>query len=396
MSRKNTKSVILCTAVSLFALCLASTSMTSCGRQSKLEAELPAYENAIQELIVKDSIPMIDLVFYSNGESVHIQKVNPAVYAEDEAGRTHVFQAASLSKVIFSYIVMQMVENGEIDLNTPLCKYTDIDRFEAAGDSTNTRRAKKLTAAMVLNHRTGLTNWATGPSSDEWPTSTIRFSVEPDSCYGYSGEGMAFLQRAVESIKGKSIDEIAKEQVFDPLGMEHTAYCWLDEYDSLAVDGYKGDFENRGQGRHPRSNVAYTLRTNATDYAKFLTAIAQRYYVAPGDGKAAEGLSEAGYELFLTPNPDKAKRYWDEERDCDSSMFWCNGIGLEQNANQGKVYWHWGDNGSFKALFMYVPAKDEFFIYFTNSSHGHDIVSDVTRLFFKDDQPFAVDNWINQ
>ena len=387
---------VMAVAASIFtASCGNSENPEKTAAMERLQANLPLYDSTLQALIERDSIPMIDLVFYSNGASIHIQKVNPAVYSEDEAGKTHVFQAASLSKVIFSYIVMQMVENGEIDLNTPLCQYTDISRFEQAGDSINTARARKITAAMVLNHRTGLSNWAAGPSSDEWPTSTITFSVEPDSCYGYSGEGMAFLQRAVEAIKGRSIDVIAKEMVFEPLGLEHTAYCWLDEYDSLAVSGYKANFEDRGQGRHPRSNVAYTLRTNAEDYAKFLTAIATKYYQPAVNGNVANGLTEEYWNLFLTPNPEIAKRYWDEERACDSTMYWCNGIGLEKNANQGNVYWHWGDNGSFKALFMYVPARGEFFIYFTNSIYGHEIVSDITKLFFEDSTPFAVDNWIN-
>ncbi len=389
-----------CWAVALLAVAVAAISCKSedparKAARERLQANLPLYESTLQSLIEKDSIPMIDLVYYSHGETIHITKVNPNIYSEDEAAKTHVFQGASLSKVIFSYIVMQMVQRGEIDLNTPLCNYTDIERFEAVGDSTNTRRAKMITAAMVLNHRTGLKNWATGPSSDEWPTSPIQFTVEPDSCYGYSGEGMAYLQRAVEAIKGKSIDEIAKEQVFDPLGMEHTAYCWLPEYDTIAVEGYNRSLVNRGQGRHPRSNVAYTIRTNASDYAKFLTAIVEKFHKPATETEAEQGLNEAGYELFLTPHPEKAKRYWSEVRDCDSSMYWCNGIALEKNAHQGNVYWHWGDNGSFRALFMIVPARDEFFIYFTNGAHGHDIVTDITKLLFEDDAPFAVDNWIN-
>ena len=151
---------VMAVAASIFtASCGNGENPEKTAAMERLQANLPLYDSTLQALIERDSIRMIDLVFYSNGASIHIQKVNPAVYSEDEAGKTHVFQAASLSKVIFSYIVMQMVENGEIDLNTPLCQYTDIARFEQAGDSINTARARKITAAMVLNHRTGLSNW---------------------------------------------------------------------------------------------------------------------------------------------------------------------------------------------------------------------------------------------
>ena len=302
-----------------------------------------------------------------------------AIVAVNGDDSTAIFQGASLSKVIFSYIVMRMYQDGEIDLDKPLCNYTDIDRF------TNKEYASLITARIVLSHRTGLSNWAYGPSAPEWPVSPIEFKFRPDSCYGYSGEGIAFLQRAVESIKGKSIDEIAQEMVFDPLGMSHTAYCWLPCYDSLAVPGFNGNGENRGPGRYPRSNTAYTIRTNAKEYGKFLDELFW-----------GESLSAQTRELFFAPGKERAIRYAGEPRQCDSTMYWGMSIGIEMNPKYGKVLWHWGDNGNFKALFMYLPQQQKRFVYFTNSAHGHDIINKVTALLFAAEEPFAMERWINQ
>ena len=107
--------------------------------------------------------------------------------------RESIFQAASLSKPVFAYIVMRMVDRGEIDLDRPVADYTDIDRFD------DPEMARRITPRIVLSHRTGLPNWAASPSSDEWPTSRINFKYPVDSCFAYSGEGYAFLQRAVEA-----------------------------------------------------------------------------------------------------------------------------------------------------------------------------------------------------
>ena len=343
------------------------------------------YKEELQKIIVKAEVPLIQLESNFNGERLSYQIENPNFYdsvkiaAGEATPKPAVFQAASLSKVVFAYIVMKMYDRGEIDLDAPICNYTDIDRFE------DKESAKKLTARIVLNHRTGLPNWSKGPSTQEWPTSPITFKFPVDSCYGYSGEGFAFLQRAVENIRGKKIDEVAKEEVFGPLGMEYSSYEWQDMYDSLAVDGYNKSGENRGKGRHPRANVGYTLRTCAADYAKFLQELL--------DGNS---LSPQAKEVFFTPCAEKAIRYAKNHRECDNSIAWAMGIGTEDNPEFGKVLWHWGDNGSFKALFLVIPSANGYLTYFTNSNHGHDIINDVTALIIKNKEPFVVNDWINQ
>lgn len=343
-----------------------------------------SYREEIERIIVDAQIPLIQLESNFNGERLSYQIENPNFYdslkiAEGVATpKPAIFQAASLSKVVFAYIVMKMYDRGEIDLDTPIANYTDIERFE------DKESAKLLTARKVLNHRTGLPNWSVSPSSEGWPTSTITFKFPVDSCYGYSGEGFAFLQRAVEAIRGKKIDEVAKEEVFEPLGMNYTSYEWLPMYDTLTVDGYNKSGENRGKGRHPRANVGYTLRTCAADYAKFLEALLN-----------GTGLSEQAKELMFTPCAEKAIRYAGNHRPCDDSIAWAMGIGTEDNAEFGKVLWHWGDNGSFKALFIVIPSKGGYLTYFTNSNHGHDIINDITALIIKNTQPFAINDWIN-
>ncbi len=342
------------------------------------------YKEEIKNIIVKAEVPLIQLESNWGGEKFSYQIENPNFYdsvkiaAGEATPKPAVFQAASLSKVVFAYIVMKMYDRGEIDLDTPICQYTDIDRF------ADKEQAAKLTARMVLNHRTGLPNWAKSPSSQEWPTSEITFKFPVDSCYGYSGEGFAFLQRAVENIRGKKIDDVAKEEVFGPLGMEYTSYEWQPMYDTLAVDGYNKAGENRGKGRHPRANVGYTLRTCAADYAKFLQELLN-----------GTSLSSQAKEVFFTPCEQKAIRYADNHRECDNSIAWAMGIGTEDNKEFGKVLWHWGDNGSFKALFLVIPSANGYLTYFTNSNHGHDIINDITALIIKNQEPFVVNDWIN-
>ena len=291
-----------------------------------------------------------------------------------------VFQAASLSKVVFAYIVLKMSDEGSIDLDRPLYEYTDIDRF------TDKAQARKITARMVLEHRTGLKDWAASPSSDQWPTSPITFTFPPDSIFNYSGEGFAFLQRAVEKIKGQPINEIAREYVFEPYDMPLSSYEWIPEYEKLATVTYNREGENKGVRQFPRANVAYTLRTCATDYTNFL-----QHVVLKG-----EGLNPSTYAEFTQPSGEVATQFPPVVRDVDkrNAIFWGLGIGIEENDTHGRILWHWGDNGSSKALFLVIPKEQTTFIYFANTSSGHDIINQLTELFLGDSTPLDLSEWI--
>ena len=342
----------------------------------------PRVVNALSELpeqVKTCGIPVLQYYYFSPRGDLHkaLRDRDTTFDISQPINEHSIFQAASLSKPVFAYIVMRMVDRDEIDLDKPIADYTDIDRFE------DKEMAKKLTPRMVLSHQTGLPNWATGPSSDEWPTSTIKFKYPADSCFAYSGEGYAFLQRAVEAIWEKPLDQIAREEVFDPFDMPTTSYSWLPAYDTLALVGFNREGENRGQGRHPRANCAYTLRTNATEYANFL-----RYALIEG-----KGLSDEAYQEMFKMQVH-AQRYAYEPRACDSSVFWCLGFGaVKEPENTGDFFWHWGDNGNFKALWIIHPATKEGFVYFTNRATGHDLLTPFLKDLTGADLP--LDEWIN-
>ena len=331
------------------------------------------YMNEIVKISSAYEIPSIQLAFKNNNQTLLFEN-NLDGYQNNNPKGESVFQAASLSKPLFAYIIMKMSQRGEIDIDKPLVSYTSVDRF------TNKEWASKITARMVLQHNTGLPNWATSPSSAEWPQSVVEFLFKPDSAFSYSGEGFFLLQRAIEDITGSSLQQIAKKEVFVPLKMHSSSFEWgrddikeLD-YDTLAAEGYNRDGENRGQGRHPRANSAYTLRTTAKDYSIFLS-----HYIAK--------------EIFLPAV--NAIRYPGKARECDNYIFWGLGTGIEIHPELGNIYFHWGDNGNFKALYIVVPSKDSHLVYFTNSAKGHDIIDSVISLFFGPGISMHLSSWIN-
>jgi CubicO group peptidase (beta-lactamase class C family) len=103
-----------------------------------------------------------------------------------------------LSKPVFVYMVLRLADRGVIDLDKPLytCGFS-YDRIDKDPSS------KLITARMVLDHTTGLPNWGGTP---------LEFLFTPGEKFNYSGEGYVYLQRVVEHVTGKSLEELAQQR----------------------------------------------------------------------------------------------------------------------------------------------------------------------------------------
>lgn len=181
-----------------------------------------------------------------------------------------VFRAASLSKPVFAYLVMLLIADGRIDLDTPLQEYLPRplseypDYAELAGDE----RTEKLTARLVLTHQGGFPNW-------RWhqPDRRLRFLFSPGECFSYSGEGYGCLQLVLEQLTGKDLEDLSRERIFVPLGMRHTSWVWQDRFASNLAFDRRPIEEFFGPDFLARAIAASSLLTTASDYARFLGAV---------------------------------------------------------------------------------------------------------------------------
>lgn len=282
------------------------------------------------------------------------------------------FQAASLSKVLAAYITLRLVDEGRIDLDTPLWNYWHSNR------TRDNPAARAITARMVLNHTSGLPNWQISPSNPAIDSTPLVSQFDAGKRFSYSGEGFYLLQRTLEHVTGLRWDELANREVFARFDMPRSSYLTKPTIDAINASGHEKDGSVRPDRVFPWENTAWTLVTNARDYNHFIQRALFR----------GEGLSPATHALLFAPSSNADDQ--SVPTPADPFIDWGLGVGLQTVAGR-TLAWHWGDNPGFKAFFMLDPATGESLVLFTNSENGLSSYREVLELFFGKGEYPAVD-----
>ncbi|MDQ2854754.1 MAG: serine hydrolase [Acidobacteriota bacterium] len=268
-----------------------------------------------------------------------------------------IFEAASLSKPVFAYAVLKLVDAGKLDLDKPLIQYLGKAYIE------NDERINLITARRVLTHTTGFPNWR--PRNQP-----LKIIIPPGERFSYSGEGFVYLQKVVEHLSGESFDVFMKHTVFDPLDMKSSSYVWQPAYETLKATGHVGA-NKPGERRKPtEANAAASLQTTSLDYAKFVIAVMNGTGLKAATRKAMLTsqiqVDEGCRTCTGTPPSGKLSPY----------VSWGFGIGLQQTRD-GLAFWHWGDNGDVHCYALGYPDRKSGIVVLTNSGNGLSIIPEI-------------------
>ncbi len=151
-----------------------------------------------------------------------------------------IFDLASVSKVVgTTSAAMILVDEGKLSLDEKIITY--LPEFNNNGKD-------KITIRNLLVHNSGLA--AFKKYYDEFSTAdevindimNIELTYEPGTKYVYSDLGMVTLQKVIERITGKSLDQFLEENLFQTLGMNSTMYNPSDEIKQNCVPTELDDF----------------------------------------------------------------------------------------------------------------------------------------------------------
>ena len=229
--------------------------------RAKLQEIIDRLERNLPQWMKEGDVPGLSIALVRDGEIAwrHAFGVKNATTKEPVADGT-VFEAASLSKPVFAYAIMKLVDSGKFDLDKPLNQYLPGD-YDVGPDP----RLGQITARRVLSHTTGFPNWR--------GESMLKIFFTPGEKFSYSGEGFVYLSKVIEHVTGEQFNDFMKRTVFDPLGMASSSYVWQPVYDTVKTSRHNTLGQPSGQNKPARANAAASLHTTAEDYGRFVAAI---------------------------------------------------------------------------------------------------------------------------
>lgn len=297
----------------------------------QIQAELPS-------LMRQAHVPGLGLVLIREGQIVWQEAFGLRQAETTEALTTEtLFQAASLSKPLFAYGVLHLVQAGVLALDRSLTKY--LPTPFVSGDPL----LDQITARMVLSHQAGWPNWR----EDGQPL--IR-TFSPGAQFGYSGEGFGYLQQVVEHVSNQSLEQFMDQRVFGPLQMPRSTFLWTVP-ETEAAHGH----DQEGKPCTPFSmagpHAAASLQTTPSEYARLVCALFE-------EASAPGSLSSVWKGEMLRPQVE-----------LEPAVAWGLGWGL-QHTEYGWAFWHTGDNPGFKQFTLAYPQTRSGLVIMTNGDGG--------------------------
>lgn len=211
-----------------------------------------------------------------------------------------IFRAGSLAKPLTAIAIMQLADEGKIDIDQPVTAY--IPEFQI-----KKRHDRIITVRDILCHHSGLpTDFNKGKWTNDDFKQVVRHLAEeyttnkPNKVYGYSNVGYTILGLIIERVQPLTYSEYMQKNIFQRLKMEDTSLASLPPITDQHAQGYKG---GQPHSLLPIRDVpAFGLMTSSADLQRLM-----QYFL---DRKSFSGStllqSETVEEMLEPQNTDVA------------------------------------------------------------------------------------------
>lgn len=264
-------------------------------------------------------------------------------------GARSVFEVGSIAKTVTATLLADMAARGEVALTAPVAAYLP------AGAAVPSRGGREITLLDLATHHSGLPRLAEAEPAD--PADPYAdFGIEqlyaflarhelwadPGAEFEYSNLGYGLLGHALAHAADRSYGDLARERVFEPLGMGATGYepdgAWLTsghDVDGRVVRHWRFTEASRGAGG---------LYSTAEDLLAYLAA-----NVGPAQSPLERAMRQA-----------HARRRDAGEREI--GLAW-----LVRRVGDRTVVWHGGDTGGYQSFVGFDPEAGVGVVLLSNS-----------------------------
>ena len=298
-----------------------------------------------------------NILFAENGKIISHKSYGYAnLKTKEKLTENHSFQLASVSKPFTSVAILQLIENGQINLNDTLQKF--FPNFPYKG----------ITIHQLLCHRSGLsqyTHFCDAPDSiwaDKSKTINNQDVIDiiskinplinypPDRRYYYCNTNYLLLASIVKKISGIEFKQYLKENIFSPIDMNNSIVYDRTNFDDLIMptQGY----ENRTPWEDVYLNGVVGdkgVYSTTMDLLKFDRALEKNLLINDSLKKLAFSKKNKDY------NRNKNYGY---------------GFRLKEHNKYGKIVYHTGWWKGYRSYYIKVLKKDQTIIILNNVKRG--------------------------
>ncbi len=158
------------------------------------------------------------------------------------------FHIASVGKLFTATLIGYLVDQGQLKLNDPINLYLNDELLSGLFVYEGVDYKDQVTIQNLLSHSSGVADYFAkedgglveslyqSPDTLYTPQSLVQYTREhqsayfpPGTGYHYSDTGYVLLGLIIESVSGKSFDEMLHEVIFDPLAMDNSYLMFYSE-----------------------------------------------------------------------------------------------------------------------------------------------------------------------
>jgi CubicO group peptidase (beta-lactamase class C family) len=391
---------ILLTAISM-SLCACATPH-SATRQAGPRTIVPAQiDREVERLIAAGKVHGLALALIREGRVVHVQAYGSRDISMQAPLKTDsVMYGASLTKAVFAYMVMQLVDERIIDLDRSIADYLPkpLPAYEKYADLAGDERWRKLTPRLLLSHRSGFPNFRFFTADGRFDEhAKLYFAFDPGARYAYSGEGINLLQFVIEKGIGLDVGNEMQKRVFDRFGMTRTSMTWRADFAGNLAIGYDEDGKALGHKQRQGVRAAGSMDTTIADQARLVAGMLSG---AGLDAHSRDERVRAQAPIHSTRQfPTLSERTTHD----NDGIALAAGLGVVvYDSPLGKAWFKSGHDDGTNNLILAFPQAKTALVLLSNSSNGEgifkylvDAVFGPTCLpwFWESDIPYDHPEW---
>ena len=257
----------------------------------------------------------------------------------------HVFHFASVSKTFVAAAIMQLVENGKLNLDDPPTRFCPY--FRLADE-----RFRQITIRQMLNHTSGMPDvvdyeW-NNPQLDEKSAERYARGMAiqpllwaPGGGWRYSNMSFDVLGDVIAKVSGSSFEEYVKANILEPLGMNHSSFNYHDIDKTLRTTGHVcnpaivSDVYPYNRRHAPSS----TLNSSVAQMIRWMQVNLNR-----GELDGRRILKAANYDLLWNPTTRKSPQGF------QVGLSWFLG-----EYERHRIVFHEGGDTGFRSFLLLLP-----------------------------------------